>query len=97
MQNKPYIFFGNRGSQKAGSDIWEKFPKNPVFWGGWRPLARLFLSYLLGDIHEICIKTWRWRRRERSVQERFPAEPARHSGQPEKAELVATQNMGCSS
>ena len=31
------FFFGNRGSQKGGgggSDIWEKFPKNPVFLGG---------------------------------------------------------------
>ena len=27
------FFFGNRGSH-----TWEKFPKNPVFWGGERPL-----------------------------------------------------------
>ena len=40
MQNKPYFFFGNRGSQKGGgSDTWEIFPKNPVFWGGGRPLS----------------------------------------------------------
>merc|ERR1719237_1826366 len=36
---------------------------------------------------------WRWQRRERSVRERFPGEPARHSGQPEKEKLVATQKM----
>ena len=38
MQNKPYIFFWKQGFLKrgggGGSDIWEKFPKNPVFWGG---------------------------------------------------------------
>ena len=44
MQNKPYFFFGNRGSQKGGgSDTWEKFPKNPVFF--WeRPLVARFVS-----------------------------------------------------
>jgi len=41
MQNKPHFFFGNRGSQKGGrggSDTWEKFPKNPVFFCWQRPL-----------------------------------------------------------
>ena len=41
--NKPYFFFETgvpkRGGGEGGSDIWEKFPKNPVsfflfFWGG---------------------------------------------------------------
>ena len=45
MQNKPYFFFLETGVPKrggGGSDIWEKFPKNPVFFGrgvGWRPLS----------------------------------------------------------
>ena len=32
MQNKPYFFFWKQGFPKGGgSDIWGKFPKNPVF------------------------------------------------------------------
>ena len=31
MQNKPYFFFWKQG---GGSDTWEKFPKNPVFFFG---------------------------------------------------------------
>ena len=40
MQNKPYFFFWKQGFPKGGeggegSDTWEIFPKNPVFfWGG---------------------------------------------------------------
>ena len=36
------FFFGNRGYQKGGRggyDIWEKFPKNPVFFLGGVPKA----------------------------------------------------------
>ena len=41
MKHKPYFFFENRGSQKGGVDIWEIFPKNPVFLAC-RPLAVSF-------------------------------------------------------
>ena len=37
--NHIFVVVGKQGFPKGGggSDIWEKFPKNPVFWGGWRP------------------------------------------------------------
>ena len=50
MPKKIYFFFGNRGSQKGGgeSDIWEKFPKNPFFWGGGG--LGVGVPYLLGTL-----------------------------------------------
>ena len=41
MQNKPYFVFWKQGFPKGGregSNIWEKFPKNTVFFG-WLPLG----------------------------------------------------------
>ena len=38
MQNKPYFFVWKQGFPKGGegggSAIWEKFPKNTIFLGG---------------------------------------------------------------
>ena len=44
MQNKPNFFFWKHGFPKGGeggggSDTWEKFPKNPVFFCGQRPIV----------------------------------------------------------
>ena len=73
MQNKPYFFFGNRGSQKGGrggSDTWEKFPKNPVFfwvaslrmaslrWVGGLPEAKFHsLAHFYFFLNEFDVKT----------------------------------------
>ena len=44
------FFFGNRGSQKGGrgggSDTWEKFPKNPVFFLGGVPKKKMMTDLL---------------------------------------------------
>ena len=47
MQNKPYFFFGNRGSQKGGSDTWENSQKIPFFLG----VASIISSGWLGRMH----------------------------------------------
>ena len=52
MQNKPYFFFfwkqGFPKGGEGGSDTWELFPKNPVFFFGWRPYGganKLLISF----------------------------------------------------
>ena len=48
-----HTFFLETGVPKrGGSDTWEKFPKNPVFWGGGRPL----LCYVAGTSMILKIK-----------------------------------------
>ena len=68
MQNKPHFFFletgvPKRGGEGGGSDTWEKFPKNPVFFCGERPLGRRAVR----DI-DILVPT-RCKEREGKMQE----------------------------